>query len=421
MYRVTARLGRFVVVVASIAVGSCAQQQIEFQSSGFNRAIEQTTNELLLLNVVRSSQDLPIYFTKLTKYTGQGMASGSVQPKFPFGPKAAASYDLGIITNWNSGVSSMEFADLNQSEGLGDLRKPVEAYVYEQYYQAKFPWMVLATILFDAFEVSYPVNAALVKGHEDLCGRFPDAPLCVYTKNVKDRCGPDDWVATSDIPIASGPYGGVVAHLNNAKTACDYWKFQSFLALLVSAGFVSETQTDAPLARKEKSAAKSADKKGAGNDKDGAKDASTGKIVLKGRFIRNAAVDLVAVAAEKALTNQHRHALAPRMRSPRRMIEFLGELTALQNYSKQPFVAQTVVRSSFVTFWGVARGDEFRGNAAVSVRDPRGETFSVVRPELGSEARDQSLVVLSLVNELINLAISKDAYPPPSAVEVRIN
>ena len=101
---------------------------------------------MLLLNIVRASKDLPIYFTKLTGYTGNNMLSGSLQPKLPFGSKAVASYDLGLGANWSSGVSSMQFADLNQQEGLQGLHKAVEFHVFDQYANNNHPWWVLATL-----------------------------------------------------------------------------------------------------------------------------------------------------------------------------------------------------------------------------------------------------------------------------------
>ena len=72
-----------------------------------------------------------------------------------------------------------------------------------------------------------------------------------------------------------------------------------------------------------------------------------------------------------------------------------------------------------VTFFRVVRGGKGDQGVAVTVLGPEGEVFSVPKPVLGSPSKEQSLVVLSIVSDLVNQSTSKESYPTPGVVEFR--
>jgi hypothetical protein len=55
----------------------------------------------------------------------------------------------------------------------------------------------------------------------------------------------------------------------------------------------------------------------------------------------------------------------------------------------------------------------------LTVRDPQGEVFSVPQPQLGSPTRDQSLVVLSVVSDMMNLSTRRSAFPISTTIDFR--
>jgi hypothetical protein len=405
---------------ATLICCSCAQEQIEYQSNGFNRAIEQTTNELLLLNIVRSSMDLPLYFTKLIKYSGQNMVSGSIAPKLPFGPKAVASYDAGVTTNWNGGVSAIEFADLNQDEGLAGLRAPVQFYVFDQYFQSNYSWMVLATLLFDGFDVSGTVNQGLIWNYKRYCTNQAGKAACEYIAYIKGECG-DYWIETAAIPYYNDTDGSFVTHTNSGKTKCEYLRFQAFLAVLSIAGFVTDLEEgpakSVGVKAKEKTKEKTKEKDSGSDTSDAS--ASPRKYYIRTRFAYAPEVNAAALHVDARLKVFNRQAIAPLMRAPKRMIEFLGELTSLQVYQTERYIPKTLVRRSMVNLFRVERSDGAAPTSSLFVRGPRGETFNVPQPDLSIQDRDQSLIVLSLVNDMVNLATKKASFPTPTAIEVR--
>ena len=417
--RLRGSLLAFVLVLAG-----CAQQQIEFQSNGFNRAIESSTNELLLLNIVRSSKNFPIFFTKLTEYTGANMVSADFQPKLPFGPKATASYDLGPTARFHPGVSSMKFADLNTDEALAGLTQDIPFTVFDQYAKSSKPIMVLSTVMFDGFEVSAPVFDLMVARYESFCAGNPTYVACEYVAYIKSRCGKDTWIDSGGLKLLDNTkYGIFVEPVNKAGTECEYLRFQSFLTLLIFSGFTTETideEIKPPRGTKSEAAkgSKGGGSSGSGSGSGSGDDSPKTRQVVQIRF---AAPEVFKEykAATKALAPFKRRPLKPLMRSAKGMIEFLGQLTALQNYAPQRYVPETLVGSNRVALFRVVRGEGGAGGGILTVRDPQGEVFSVPQPQLGSPTRDQSLVVLSVVSDMMNLSTRRSAFPISTTIDFR--
>src|SRR4051812_36115859 len=79
-HRLSIELQRGAIVCASsLLFGGCAMQAaVERQTVEYNTAAAQMTNELTLLNIIRAKEDLPIYYTSISRLTGslQVTASG---------------------------------------------------------------------------------------------------------------------------------------------------------------------------------------------------------------------------------------------------------------------------------------------------------------------------------------------------------
>lgn len=105
-------------------------------------------------------------------------------------------------------------------------------------------------------------------------------------------------------------------------------------------------------------------------------------------------------------------------RSPERMVRYLGELIAVQNFrdDKRRFVPKSLDVEAEVEFdlLRVVRGAGAPGRTAVAIRDPDGEWFHVPKPEYGSKERERSLELLGLVADVLNGAVSKKSLPQVS-------
>ncbi len=136
---------------------------------------------------------------------------------------------------------------------------------------------------------------------------------------------------------------------------------------------------------------------------------------------RNPAVDKAYIDADKRLRAKQLKAIEVRLRSAKRVIEYLGEITALQNYAKDRHSPAIRVGQDKSAFLFRLLRDDIAGSrpAILRVKSPVGETFVIPEPEYGSDQRDRTLVVLSITSHLVNLSIQKSVLPSPAAVEVR--
>jgi hypothetical protein len=115
-----------------------------------------------------------------------------------------------------------------------------------------------------------------------------------------------------------------------------------------------------------------------------------------------------------------RHA-ALTLRSPERIVRYLGDLISAQNYGPHRFVPKFLdtERLETYTLLRVVRGIPPPGGTAVSVRSPDGEVFYIPRRDTDARKQDISLETLSIVTDVLNAAVSKKAFPEVTTLSVR--
>jgi len=126
--------------------------------------------------------------------------------------------------------------------------------------------------------------------------------------------------------------------------------------------------------------------------------------------------DFKLQAGKKATPKQ---AIYFTLRSPKSVLSYLGELIALQNFSKDRYTPEIGVGDKKITIFTVVRGALPAGQTALAVRGPDGESYSVPWPVYGTSRRDQTLRVLAIAGELVNGALSDKDFPAPASVVVR--
>jgi hypothetical protein len=113
--------------------------------------------------------------------------------------------------------------------------------------------------------------------------------------------------------------------------------------------------------------------------------------------------------------------ISPLLRSPERVVRFLGELISAQNYGGEPFepsILDPEHKGERFTVLTVHRGRPLPGMAAVSIRDPEGATFYIPRRSHDSPKTDLSLETLAIVTDVLNAAVSKKNFPAVAAITV---
>jgi hypothetical protein len=108
-------------------------------------------------------------------------------------------------------------------------------------------------------------------------------------------------------------------------------------------------------------------------------------------------------------------------RTPERVVRYLGDLISAQSYGPKRYIPEVidVERGEKYKLLVVTRGIAPPGGAAVSVRSPEGEMFYVPRRDPGAPRDEVSLETLSIATDILNLAVTKKAFPEVTTLRVK--
>ena len=435
-------------------VAGCAQAELEYHGSNYNRAIESTSNNQLLLNIVRASKDLPLHFTGTGQYKGQKITSATLSPKLPFGLDAPLNFDLGPKLDWSSGLNSIDIGNLNTEDALSRLSAEVNLTALDSIQLSGVPVSVVMNLLFEGFQMHADVYEPIRARVRTVCAPTSATGTgCKLIREEAAQCGGGELLASArPVSFAREEF---YQFPSRATSKCSFMKFQAFLAAFYGAGGTydirprqdqpdrprqksdrrprapgqkpgdkSRTLTQpfaAPQAVTRKETGRSDQKmKDDGESDNGKKDRAAGVHEMHLHFV-NPVIDRAYIEADARLRKKGLKAIEIRLRSPKRIIEYLGELTALQNFSEERYAPIVPMDDGgWAYLFRLLREDgASRENAILRVTGPRGEKFFVPEPDFGSSNRDRTLVVLSITSHLVNLSIQKSALPAPAAIEVR--
>src|SRR3972149_2813485 len=109
-------------VLLAAAVGGCTRAELESKASDYNTAIAESTNEAILLNAVRASQDAPMSFTAMGDVSATPSLSGSTEGTFNFDPARLTTYSLGPKMNVGGGFQEFKISNSNEKEFMKRIR-----------------------------------------------------------------------------------------------------------------------------------------------------------------------------------------------------------------------------------------------------------------------------------------------------------
>jgi hypothetical protein len=384
--------------------------QLEHQSDEFNRASATTISEQTLLNAVRASLDLPLSFTKLQKYTTGNMANGSFTPKLPFGGDALRVFDFGPTVTLSSGVSAIEYVDVNNSSALGKLNGNLQYDTIDRYFYQGVDSRVLDTLFIEYVEIHADLMTAIKEKYHKRCSKpnVDDRPRCREQEEIRVSC--EAAISQEDV-YRVGSYQ-IVAINNRASSKCEFLAFQFFRNLLRFSEYWSDLVIESGVEKVKneegKIVAVPREKSRQGvrfDDPD-----------IQMRYTRLATL----LKQGKGKKEKERQPLLFVLRSPKSLLTYLGELIALQNFASVAYVPEVfTANGKKAALLRVIRGKPMGEPIALSVRGPDEQVYTVPRPDYGIPNRDQTLRVLGMVGEVVNGAISEKDFPAPASVVVR--
>jgi hypothetical protein len=464
-------------VLACLLLASCTKVEIEDHSLQYNEASGSLGSRVMLLNVVRAAKGYPMQFSRVSNYTGSSRMDGSLSFSLPFILNTFGSPSpTRLQANANpsaqlkTGVQSLQLVDLNTAEVQKNLRQQVGIKDFQYYRSQGWPSTLVNTVLIEELQVEPELVVALDAASKAACFEGGSA-RSRKTSGLRGVCS---WLLRRDVedcltsspdapqPRASDVGTVVSAFPNDPRRYCKHMAFQWFFAsirVLVGVSFVVDPKIDtdecttswAPKEEKGDKASKSKsrpeEKKINESVKDGKVSVDIGvnlKVSDKAEKDKKKDEDeqepVILLNIPKALS---RHVSSPReanaldrlrnrqlcmrkegriplriaWRSPERMVRYLGEVLAAQEFGPGKRPVQVLNENGdLVELFRVQRGRNSMGRAAVAVDDPEGETFSIPRPDYDSSKGHLSLQALALVMESFNLAVSGKELPQPATL-----
>lgn len=153
----TIRLRNALVVALALGVAGC-ETSVDFSdwAAGYDKAIEKTHDENMLINMVRASRNAPMHFVTVSVARGSGTASGGASVSFPFGkgleglrPFASSSVSLSV-----SGGFNFDMASLDNSEFVAGLLTPIAPATVHFYVNQGVPRELLFNLLIDKVSIT---------------------------------------------------------------------------------------------------------------------------------------------------------------------------------------------------------------------------------------------------------------------------
>jgi hypothetical protein len=455
---------RAFLACAGVGLGllaGCVSYQVDDHSYQFNEATGSLNLRLLLLNAVRASKDYPLQFSKISAYSGKGaMSSARISASMPI--KIPSNGTLSPSVDLTDGISKLDLIDLNTEEAQQALRKTLPLRVYQYYTEYSGNRSYVTPVLLMVEYVSMPralfgligkyvqerCRLYLSEGAERLkLERFAhNRYACIQLRKIERECG-GDRKTVFDRALMAHPDARLAVLQNRLTSECEHKAFVSgTLHLAIVGGSVGPAKQSASKGRPPRGGkggkdeqAPSSVQKGAGvqfniyatESSKGGDDKEKGEpdkeeIILP--FYEKGFADRCMKAKPRPLCRIRRElGTAPlalevkiQLRSPERMVRFLGDLIAAQAYGSKRFdpILIDPIREEEYFLLQVKRGVPPPGAAVVSVVAPDGETIYVPRRDPDAPKKDISLETLAIVSDILNGAVSKKAYPPVTTLTV---
>src|SRR5208282_189327 len=141
-----------------------------FRAIQYNFEAEETQNQVILLNIVRSSLHRPMEFTEITNIVGANSATGTVGLSLPIGPHPAASITTATPSASLSGTTTFTIPVLDTQDFYQGLLNDIQPQLLGYYLQTPFIPKDLILNLFIERIVLHDA-ACPVSVHSTICER----------------------------------------------------------------------------------------------------------------------------------------------------------------------------------------------------------------------------------------------------------
>ena len=417
--------------VCLLALFGCTQPYIVNTAIEYNKSLAEYVNEEILLNAVRASKRAPMSFAAIGGYTGVARKTANLGLSLPFldvlNSGSASPSVSGYIQDGTS------FQNLNADEFAKKLKEPVAPDLMLNYLAQNWPGQLIFSLFVSRVTIKAHVYArwfiaarlicngggSRFRANQQVCGAF-DGDLDQLSSTADCRAEYDEVTlerALLSPNIVSAPSRVLnsikqrfgrnreVKFSNNGRLQCEFVKFKVLfhaLRLLDAKNKDIEPDREYDFEQQSKTVVS---QRGPTKSKTVTKQLTAEKNRKEVSFVPT--IDFRAGRLVRVQPNRisGKNLAEFTLRSPQEMIAYLGALVAAQNYNPlgQGFEPRINVNKQYsaVELFNVKRG--LSANAAVSITDDQGESFYIPKPSYGSIDEDRSMLVVSLLAQIIAL------------------
>ena len=146
-----------VLVVGLFDSGCSFSPLVRRAAVDYNRTLEETQNAVLLLNVVRGAKREPIYYTALSKLTGNVSGTAGLNAEFPYGSATVLKPELSLT----GGTASFDVAPLDTQDFVRGIMAPISKKLFMYFWSQGWPRDLLLLALVGKIEISIDDNPAV--------------------------------------------------------------------------------------------------------------------------------------------------------------------------------------------------------------------------------------------------------------------
>ncbi|GEM_PF-6189753 len=144
----------FFLSAALAALHGCALTKgVVSQGVDINKSIEDSENKIIVMNILRARDHMPMYFSSISSFNGSlPNVSGGLGFSFPFGGDAFHEYKLTPGLN-ASGSLSYTIANLNTHQFMRGISKPIDGKTFKYYWDMGWPKALLMHLFVESIKL----------------------------------------------------------------------------------------------------------------------------------------------------------------------------------------------------------------------------------------------------------------------------
>ena len=399
---------------------SCTQMELTHKAIAYNKALAEFGDKQLLLNAIRASKRLPMYYSNMGAMTATPtLKNASLGSTINFNPFKLVTYNLNPSTEIGSGFSQTTIGPVTSEEYNKAVVKRVEIdTVVNTFIAQGWPIDILAFVLLDQVRISKMNYVKLDKNFEFYCQDHKNKNKCNSARSSFSTCG-DEGKNIRSLRGKENRKVGFYFLKNDPFDKCDFAEFRKFAFLLkiskIKLKYKPVIHSEKFKTIKRTTSYKNGTFEGERvnyyQSSDVKEPKSPGRKLIFEYFNHySGEVDTI----EKTGLGEELGVATLTFRSPEDILYYVGELIRAQlQISPEGYLPKYITSSGrLAPLFLVKHGSLGFSKSAVSVSH-HGEVYSIPASYYNEDKKHRSLTVLALVKQVFRL-ISKNKDKPKS-------